>query len=94
MALAVSLLTLFSMTKIWNEAFWKPAPAGAGPAPTPLTAGERASLLGPVLALGAITVAIGLGAGVLFRFADAAAAQLLDPELYVRAVLGARGGEG
>ena len=93
-ALAVSLLTLFSMTKIWNEAFWKPAPAGAGAAPAPLTPGERASLLGPVLVLGAITVAIGLGAGVLYRFADAAAAQLLDPELYVRAVLGARGGGG
>ncbi len=91
-ALAVSLLTLFSMTKIWNEAFWKPAPAGAGEAPAPLTAGERASLLGPILVLGAITVAIGLGAGVLYRFADAAAAQLLDPELYVRAVLGARDG--
>ncbi len=25
-ALVVSLLTLFSMTKIWAEAFWKPAP--------------------------------------------------------------------
>ena len=91
-ALAVSLLTLFSMTKIWAEAFWKPAPDDAG-AP-PLSAAERLSLLGPILALGAITVAIGLGAGVLFRFADAAAAQLLDPELYVRAVLGARGGGG
>lgn len=91
-ALAVSLLTLFSMSKIWAEAFWKPVPAGAGAEPAPLTAGERASLLGPVFVLGAITVAIGLGAGVLYRFADAAAAQLLDPELYVRAVLGARGG--
>ncbi len=91
-ALAVSLLTLFSMTKIWAEAFWKPAPEGSDPAP--LGAGERLSLLGPVLALGAVTVAIGLGAGVLFRFADAAAAQLLEPGLYVRAVLGARGGGG
>lgn len=91
-ALVVSLLTLFSMTKIWAEAFWKPAPEEAG-AP-PLSAAERLSLLGPVLALGAITVAIGLGAGFLFRFADAAAVQLLDPELYLRAVLGARGGGG
>ena len=91
-ALAVSLLTLFSMTKIWAEAFWKPAPEEAD-AP-PLSAAERLSLLGPVLSLGAITVAIGLGAGVLFRFADAAAAQLLDSEAYVRAVLGARGGGG
>ncbi|REJ66354.1 MAG: Na+/H+ antiporter subunit D [Planctomycetota bacterium] len=28
-ALAVGLLTLFSMTKIWNEAFWKRAPASS-----------------------------------------------------------------
>lgn len=91
-ALVVSLLTLFSMTKIWAEGFWKPAPEAVD-AP-PLSAAERLSLLGPVLALGAITVAIGLGAGALFRFADAAAAQLLDPDLYVRAVLGARGGGG
>jgi multicomponent Na+:H+ antiporter subunit D len=28
-ALAVSLFTLLSMTKIWSEAFWKPRPAGA-----------------------------------------------------------------
>jgi multicomponent Na+:H+ antiporter subunit D len=28
-ALGVSLLTLYSMLKIWNEAFWKPAPADA-----------------------------------------------------------------
>jgi multicomponent Na+:H+ antiporter subunit D len=31
-ALAVGLLTLYSMIKIWNEAFWKAAP---GPAPAP-----------------------------------------------------------
>ncbi len=94
-ALGVSLLTLFSMTKIWAEAFWKPAPAdGPGASAPPLSGVERASLLGPVLALGAITIAIGLGAGVLFRFADGAAAQLLDPDLYIRAVLGTRGGGG
>ncbi|MEY1637957.1 proton-conducting transporter transmembrane domain-containing protein [Tenuifilum osseticum] len=30
-SLMVSLLTLFSMTKIWNEVFWKPNPAGEKP---------------------------------------------------------------
>ena len=60
----------------------------------PQSALVLATCAASVLALGAITVAIGLGAGVLFRFADAAAIQLLDPELYVRAVLGARGGGG
>jgi multicomponent Na+:H+ antiporter subunit D len=91
-ALAVSLLTLYSMTKLWNEAFWKAAPASPdGPArpgaevtdPIPWT------LLGPVTALAAITVAIGLFAGPVFDLASRAAAQLADPAQYISAVLGA-----
>jgi len=90
-ALGVSLLTLYSMTKLWNEAFWKPAPGdgpGAGaeaPASVPLT------LLGPVLALAAVTVAVGLGAGPVFDLASQAAAQLSDPSQYIAAVLGPGG---
>jgi len=83
-ALAVSLLTLYSMTKLWNEAFWKEPPQGreVSAAPVPWT------LLGPVVALAAITVAVGLGAGPVFDLANRAAAQLADPSQYVRAVLG------
>ena len=89
-ALGVSLLTLYSMTKLWNEAFWKPAPADAGagveaPTSVPLT------LLGPVLALAAVTVAVGLGAGPVFDLASRAAAQLSDPSQYIAAVLGPGG---
>jgi multicomponent Na+:H+ antiporter subunit D len=82
-ALAVSLLTLYSMTKLWNEAFWKEPPAGA-----PATAPVPWTLLGPVAALAAITVAVGLGAGPVFDLASRAGAQLADPGQYVRAVLG------
>ncbi len=83
-ALAVSLLTLFSMTKLWNEAFWKEPPAdhAVAAARVPWT------LLGPVVALAAITVAVGIGAGPVFDLASRAAAQLADPSQYVRAVLG------
>ncbi|MBK8597755.1 MAG: Na+/H+ antiporter subunit D [Holophagales bacterium] len=83
-ALGVSLLTLFSMTKLWNEAFWKEPPeeSPVSAAPVPWT------LLGPVVALAAITVAVGLGAGPVFDLASRAAAQLADPSQYVRAVLG------
>jgi multicomponent Na+:H+ antiporter subunit D len=90
-ALGVSLLTLYSMTKLWNEAFWKPAPTdGPGPgaesrASVPLT------LLGPVLGLAAVTVAVGLGAGPVFDLASRAAAQLSDPSQYIAAVLGPGG---
>jgi multicomponent Na+:H+ antiporter subunit D len=82
-ALAVSLLTLFSMTKLWNEAFWKEPPA-----PAAAVAPVAWTLLGPVVALAGITVAVGLGAGPVFELASRAAAQLADPGHYLRAVLG------
>jgi multicomponent Na+:H+ antiporter subunit D len=87
-ALAVSLLTLFSMTKIWAAAFWSPAPADAVPAGLD---GRAVALLGaPTAALGLLTVLMGLGAGPTIALAQAAAAQLLDPAAYVAAVLGTR----
>jgi multicomponent Na+:H+ antiporter subunit D len=84
-ALGVSLLTLYSMTKLWNEAFWKDPPEGSA---SPLTGRVPWTLLGPVVALAAITVAVGVGAGPVFDLASRAAAQLADPSQYVRAVLG------
>jgi len=87
-SLAVSLLTLFSMTKIWAEAFWKEAPDGA--AAPPLGRHEIVSMVGPCVSLAALTVAIGLFAGPALGLATRAAAQLADPAQYVGTVLGAR----
>lgn len=89
-ALAVGLLTLYSMTKIWNEVFWKPLPAGADePLRTkPWSARERIGIYGPIIALVACTISIGLGATWVFDLARAAAAQLIDSTAYVQAVLG------
>jgi multicomponent Na+:H+ antiporter subunit D len=89
-ALGVSLLTLYSMTKLWNEAFWKARPneEPAGPA---VHAAVPATLLGPVVVLAAVTVAVGLGAGPVFDLAARAAAQLSDPGQYIVAVLGPGG---
>ena len=71
-ALAVSVLTLYSMMKIWLEAFWKPHP---DPAWRPRTA-----RLGPAWvatgALACVTLAIGLDPQVLMAYASDAAAQL------------------
>ncbi len=95
-ALAVSLLTLYSMTKIWAEAFWKDAPANAGAAgadPAALEAGARFGRWatgGPIAGLAVITVVIGLGAGGVYRYAERAAGQLLDPQGYIEAVLGVK----
>ncbi len=86
-ALAVGLLTLLAMTRIWAEAFWKPLPEGAAAGADP-PAGRLTPLLLPIGALAALTVAIGLGAEPVFALARGAAEQLLDREGYVRAVLG------
>ena len=85
-ALAVSLLTLYSMTKLWNEAFWKERPARGHRHRGAAGAARRSSA--PSLALAAITVAVGLGAGPVFDLASRTAAQLADPSQYVAAVLG------
>jgi len=89
-ALAVGLLTLFSMTKIWGEAFWKPMPhdADTGAAPRLPAAGQTRPLLLPIGVLAVLTVAIGLGAERVFTLAMGAAEQLLHREEYIRAVFG------
>ena len=81
-ALVVGLFTVFSMTKIWNEAFWKPQPDGARPEP-----GGTALMVAPIAALAAVTLAIGFVPEPFVAFAARSAEQLLDPAPYVRTVL-------
>jgi len=88
-ALAVGLLTVFSMTKIWAEAFWKPHPAGLAPVLARLEKGQAMILLLPIVALAGLTVSIGLYPEPFIGFAERSAGQLLDPAPYLRAVLGA-----
>ena len=88
-ALAVGLFTLYSMLKIWYEAFWKDAPEGAEPLrPSAETTPGWAWRIGPCLFLALITVVIGFAAGPIFEFSMGAAEQLLDPMQYRDAVLG------
>jgi multicomponent Na+:H+ antiporter subunit D len=90
-SLGVSLLTLFSMMKIWNEAFWKPAPAVHMPvAETEITAGTAnlTAWLMPIALLAFVTLVISFGSGGFFALALKAGEQLLDPLSYSRAVLG------
>ncbi|GAB4338231.1 MAG: Na+/H+ antiporter subunit D [Candidatus Abyssubacteria bacterium] len=87
-ALFVGLLTLYSMTKIWNEVFWKrapvEAPAGSGGDPWP----SRVALLLPIIAIAALIIFIGLMTGPFLALAFRAGEQLMDPNGYVEAVLG------
>ena len=87
-ALAVGLLTLFSMMKIWSEAFWKPAPDDGLAVLMPLPQMTRVLAYGPVIVLALVTLAIGLYPSWLADQASAAAHQLLHPDAYLRAVLG------
>jgi multicomponent Na+:H+ antiporter subunit D len=93
-ALVVGLLTLFSMTKIWAEAFWKPPPAEESPStasprpPAPLRRGLLFQFV-PSAALAALTLLMGLLAEPVFTLTSRAAEQLLNPRVYVEAVLGA-----
>jgi multicomponent Na+:H+ antiporter subunit D len=86
-ALVVSLLTLYSMTKIWGEAFWKAAPSGATDSPLVGDARMR-RLLAPIALLAACTIFIGFSAGPLFDLAARAAEQVYNPSAYIQAVLG------
>jgi multicomponent Na+:H+ antiporter subunit D len=81
--LAVGLLTLYSMVKIWNEAFWKDAPAGERQPdrPVPLM------MMLPAIALAACTVMFGVFPDVFMDVALRAADQLSNPAAYIEAVL-------
>jgi len=83
-ALVTGLLTIYSMTKIWGEAFWKPHPDGA-------VVATRApgAMVAPIAALAVCTVVIGLFAQPFLAVAERAAAELTEPSRYITAVLGA-----
>jgi multicomponent Na+:H+ antiporter subunit D len=90
-SLIVSVMTLFSMTKIWTEAFWKPAPVkSATGAPDPVThePGSSRLMTAPIVALATLTIVMGIGMGPLMELVTAAASQLLNPAGYVQVVLG------
>jgi multicomponent Na+:H+ antiporter subunit D len=86
-ALAVGLLTLYSMLKIWTEAFWKKVPDGA-PVASGLDGTTRWLMLTPVACLAAVTMAIGLVTEPFAALALAAGEQLAGREAYIAAVLG------
>ncbi len=85
-ALAVGLLTLWSMATLWSEGFWKAHPDGLNPTLAGLGPARLPTLV-PLVALAAITLAIGLDPQPVIGLADRIAGQLLDPAPYVAAVL-------
>ncbi len=78
------------MIRIWEEAFWKPAPESSAAVPNPLRRREKACLLLPVVLLTSLAVLLGLLAQPFFALAQEAANQLFQPSEYIRAVLESR----
>jgi multicomponent Na+:H+ antiporter subunit D len=85
-AVAVSLLTLTSMLKVWNGVFWGEDPEPGARAPVRVRVAT--TLTAPALVLAVLTLALGVGAQPLLAVAETAANGLVDTATYVAAVTG------
>lgn len=88
-SLVVSLLTLYVMVRIWSNVFWG-EPGDQAVADRLAASDHRVPVLmsASTAAVVALTVALFVFAGPLYDLAERAASDLLDPQLYVDAVLG------
>lgn len=89
-ALLTAMLTLYSMVKIWNEAFLKDSPIDEM-ASKALTSQSSVKLnfvhFLPSIILGLGSVFLGLFAESVYDFTAEAANQLIDPDGYINSVL-------
>ncbi|NOX30854.1 MAG: Na+/H+ antiporter subunit D [Actinobacteria bacterium] len=83
-ALVVSILTLFSMTKIWNAVFW--GQPSTGLAPLASNVDSHRSMLAATAGLVMLTLAIAAGAGPLYDLSERAATDLLIRGPYLDAI--------
>ncbi len=86
-ALAVGLLTIYSMTKIWAETFWKDHPKNIEPRLGTLNKKAMYCSMIPVASLSIITVMIGVNPEPFVQLAQRSAEQLLGNKAYLLAVL-------
>ena len=85
-----SFVTLYALAKMWSEVFWKESPK-------PLTKEidrfarlsiyEKAALVAPVAALSLVSLSLGLNAGYFYDLSQRTAVELMNPNLYIDAVL-------
>ncbi len=79
-SLAVSILTFYSMTKIWSATFWGPQGAEGSPAGRGMVFATVAVVL--------LSLGVALFAQPIADLSIRAAEELLDPSVYITAVLG------
>lgn len=90
-ALVVGLLTLYSMMKIWNEAFWKKDPELVEDKSNTiqgLFSKHNVFMTIPIILLALITLTIGFNPEPFFQIAERTAHELMNPSLYINTVLG------
>jgi len=83
-AIAVGLITLFSMVKIWNEAAWKREPEGTLPLaghPVPMVSLVTTAIMAVLI------IAFGIATGPIGSLFTDAASQLFDVSGYIQTVL-------
>jgi len=85
-----SFITLFVVARMWSEVFWKPSPK-------PLTEEidhfaqlkfiNKFALIFPITVLTLVSLYIGFGAETIINLAHKTAYELMNPSLYIEAVL-------
>jgi len=89
-AIVTGLLTLFSMIKIWNAAFWQDDPVKNRPSEVSnewQLFSRHWRMLLPVVVLALSTLYIGLNSELLMEYSKTAADQLMNPNIYIDKVL-------
>jgi len=87
-SLVVSVMTLFSMMKIWSNVFWEVPEVQPSPQAEQSTPFGRGLMVGSTAAVVVVGLAIALWAGPLHDLTLRAAEELLDGSTYRTAVLG------
>lgn len=93
-ALFTSVLTLFSMTKIWTEGYWTPSEAEEndelppGVNSWPGWNSQMLAMFVPIIILAVLSVGMGIFAQPVISLLIETAEQLLEPSLYIEAVIG------
>jgi multicomponent Na+:H+ antiporter subunit D len=88
-SLFVSILTLFSMTKIWGEVFWKNNPEIVEPVIKSQSELFRTKWLMalPVVVMTLLILILGFAPEVFVDLSKRAAEQLINPDAYIQAIL-------
>lgn len=87
-AILTGLLTLYSMIKIWNEAFLKSMPQDRAPVQDKVAYKLRFADIFPSVLLASVTILMGVFASDVFDLTMKAAEYLMNPQIYIESVLG------